>query len=384
MAAGIKLTTTDPFLTLLPLAILAFITIAAFIHAIHSNFKILAALWTPCNGPPLLSQPGLPTPLCFAIHFFQSAHATLRGRLEQAIIVSFLAGLATITAVESDARVQYRAENEPWSDEKRRKNENKVEEARKDWGEGLISQKIIANLTIPWLLYSLALGALVWEGIIIPAFLYRQHEKPQSQGPSQLQPWTGETSTNIGVSADARSLTIPLSIALGLFLPAALMLFYPSAPLPIVLFLLFPLWVTLIQTLLRPLTSRLTRSNNTSETLLFIPPIIASTLAHMTLLLSLITTTSSAMYPSNDATATALLLLELDHAAIYLATLYWIYIKSNTNTNNVLATLAASIALGPGAGICVGWLYDHRGKAKESGESERRKGGKATGCFFEL
>lgn len=388
MAAGIKLTTTHPYLTLLlPLAILALVTIAAFVHAIYSNINTLVAFWTPCNGPRLLGQPELPTPLCFAIHFFQSAHATLRGRLEQAIIVSFLAGLATITAVESSSGVQNRADHEAWTDEKKAKNENenKVEEARKDWGAGLISQKLIENLTIPWLLYSLALGALSWQAIIIPAFLYCRQQKSQSQASSQLQPWTGETSTDTGVEKDIHSPAIPLSIALGLFLPATLMLLHPSAPLPIILFLLFPLWVTLIQRLLRPLTSQLTWSNKTSKTLLFIPPVIASTLAHIIFLLSIFSS-PSILTPSNDdtATAAALLLLEIDHAAIYLATLYWIYIESNAKTNSVFTTLATTIALGPGAGICAGWLYDHGGKAQKPVGRERRKGGKATGCFFEL
>lgn len=389
MAAGTKLTTTYPFLTLLlPLAILALITIAAFIHAIDSNFDTLAALWTSCNGPLLFGEPRLHSPLCFAIHFFQSAHATLRGRLEQAIIVSFLAALATITAVESGAGVQHRADHEAWTDKKKDKDEkeNQMEEGQRYKEGGLISQKLIENLTIPWLLYSLALGALSWQAIIIPAFLYRPQKKAQPQNLSQLQSWTGETPTEVDADADTdpHSPAVPLSIVLGLFLPATLMLLHPSAPVPIILFLLFPLWVTLIQHLLRPLTSHLTTQSN-NKLFVFMPPMIASTLAHIIFLLSLFSS-PSIFTPSNDAIATtaALLLLEIDHAAIYLATLYWIYIKSHTNTNSVLATLAATVTLGPGAGMCVGWLYHGAGKAKEPTERERRKSGKATGCFFEL
>lgn len=394
MAAGIKLTTPSPFLTLfLPLAILALLTIAAFAHAIHNNFDILASLWTPCNGPAVLGKPVVPAPLCFAIHFFQSAHATWRGRLEQAIIVSFLAGLATITAVKSGAQSQYLENDEAGADKKKREKKSQVERAQSDWGKGgLISQEIIANLTVPWLLYSLALGALAWQGIIIPAFLYRRHQQSQSQAPSQLRLQTGWTYTDADadvVNEDAHSLVVPLSIALGLFLPATIMLLNPSAPLPIIFFLLFPLSVTLIEYLIRRLTSQLT-TQSTNKFLLFLPPTIASILAHITFLLSLTTTTTTpSTHPHNDATATAtdaaLVLLEIDHAAIYLTTLYWIYIKTNKNIGNVLATLATTITLGPGAGICVGWLYHRDDKATEStGKEEKRKGGKATRCFFEL
>lgn len=404
MAAGIKLTKTYPFPPLfLPLAILALVTIAAFIHAVHTNFSTLAALWTPCNGPPFLSQPDLPTPLCFAIHFFQNAHATLRGRLEQAIIVCFLAGLATITAVESGVEVQHQADHEACADEKKSNKENNLEEAQKYWDEkGSIGHKIMANLTISWLLYSLALGALAWQAIIVPAFLYRQHQKRNSQTQSQLHMQTDRTNADADVAdTNAYSPAIPLSIALGLFLPATLMLLLPSAPLPIILFLLFPLWVTLIKSLLHPLTSFLitSQSKNINKELLFIPPIIASTIAHIIFLFFITTTSTStitdpSIYSGDDASASAsastatLLLLEIDHAAIYLTTLYWIYIQFNTNIISVLVTLVATIAIGPGAAICVGWLYNnqnrHRTSTKGPTNKERRKSGKATGCFFEL
>ncbi|KAJ4416561.1 hypothetical protein N0V82_006683 [Gnomoniopsis sp. IMI 355080] len=379
--ATLKLTTTHPFLTtMIPLAILALATIIAFILAIHSNYTSLASLWTPCTGAgaaaggcfhQLLSRP-LPTPLCFAIHFFQAAHATTSARIEQAVITSFLAGLATITAVES-ARVTRRADAAVvvvarGDGEKEEEKEWGKNERPRRMGE-VTSRAVIANLTIPWLLYSLALGALAWQGIIIPAFLYRRRHQFEEAPDTEEDPHAPAT--------------IPLSVALGLFLPATIMLLHPTAPLPIILFLLFPIWVTLTHHLLRPLTSHLlTLPKN--KILLYAPPIIASTLAHIAFLLYLLTTTTlSSSLPQVAATAddsrsaahAALLLLELDHVAIFLAALYWIHLEAGAH--GVLTTLATTIALGPGAGVCVGWAY--RGGKKPM---ERQKSGKATGSFF--
>lgn len=346
-----KFTITYPVLTiLLPLAVLALATIIAFVLAIHSNFAPLASLWTPCAAPQLLGQ-SLPTPLCFAIHFFQAAHATPHARLEQAVIVSFLAGLATITAVQV---AQTRRADVEVGDEKKKKTQ------RRRAGKGdMFSQAIIANLTIPWLLYSLALGALAWQGIIIPAFLYRRRKQ---------QPQDSEADAGV---INAHSLTVALSIVLGLFLPAAIVLLHPTAPLPIILFLLFPMWITLARCLLGPLTTHLAHLNKIS---LFVPPILASTIAHITFILSLYTSSSSSRAAHHPAPAAAILLLELDHAAIFLAVLYWIRLEAGTH--GVLATLAATVALGPGAGVCVGWL------CRCAGSAERRRSGKATGSFF--
>ncbi|KAJ4388875.1 hypothetical protein N0V93_006336 [Gnomoniopsis smithogilvyi] len=348
--ASTKLTLNHPFLiSLLPLAALALTTIIAFIHAIYSNYTTLASLWAPCTNPQLLGRP-IPTPVCFAIHFFQAAHATPHARLEQAVIVSFLVGLATITAVEGP---RIRGMDIVAGDEKKKKNKKKGPR-RGD----LISQAIIANLTIPWLLYSLAFGALAWQGIIIPAFLYRRRHQSQ---PSEA---------DAGVTTHY-SPTIPLSIILGLFLPAGTMLLHPAAALPIILFLLFPVWTTLAHHLLHPLTSRFTLPN---KTLLYAPAIIASTVAHIAFILSLLTNLGSQDGDRPAAHAAALFLLELDHVAIFLTALYWIRLGSGAH--GVLVTLAATIALGPGAGVCLGWLYP----CEESTERRRRR--KATGTFF--
>lgn len=374
-----------PFLiptALLPLAALALATIAAFLFAYRSEPTALASLWTPCSSSSSSSSSHpLPTPLCFAIHFFQAAHAAPRPRLEQAMIVALLAALATITAVESAQVRRRQAESLARTEETAKREEPGPATRRRRPRE--LSLAIVSHLTVPWLLYNLALGALAWQAIIIPAFLHRRSRRPR-------QP----RNTRAGAGTDAApapSLAIPLSIAIGLLVPAANMLQHPTAPLPILLFLLFPLWTSLAHRLLLLLLFPLNPGRLRSKTAAFALPILASALAHVALLFHLFSSPAAAA-PLPTTTQAAIRLLELDHAAIYLAALYWILLEAGIRA--VLAALTTTVLLGPGAGLCVGWLY----RAEEQEEEEepttttmttmmtetgRRKGGKATtGTFF--
>lgn len=340
---------------LLPLLALALATIAAFLVAIRREYASLASLWTSCAPQPLGR---LPAPLCFAIHFFQAAHASPRTRLEQAVIVSFLAGLATITAVEGARARRAEARDKTAQTTTTTTTTPPPPPPR-------LSRTIAANLAVPWLLYNVALGALAWQGIIIPALLReRWRQQPLRIGRA------GEAD-----AADGHSLAIPLSIALGLLLPAAAMLLHPSAPILILLFLLFPVWISLTHRLHYPLAPVL------RQRAIFALPILVSALAHVALLVSLFTSPANRTSPTHSA----ILLLELDHAAIFLAVLYWILLEAGVH--GVLATVAATVLLGPGAGVCVGWLS----RCDESTTATtvtakttpgRREHGKATRCFF--
>lgn len=235
-----------------------------------------------------------------------------------------------------------------------------AEPRREDSGRTLAS-KVIDNLTVPWLLYNCALGALAWQGIIIPAFLHDASSQRHRA-----------TATATDRSPERHSLAIPLSIALGLLLPASLMLLSPRNPALIILFLLFPIWISLTRSLLThphpPGGFTKLTNKTTSPTLIYAPAILASTAAHAALLLTHLGPSSTDTLKDHTSTTTraALLLLELDHAAIFLAVLYWLYHLDNTDSGrrrghrSVLLAVAVSLVIGPGAGICVGWMDRRR------------------------
>lgn len=348
MASSLSWTTRFPPL---PLSLLAFAvaTVTAFAVTIYGDFAEVPPLWTSCSSY-------IPTPVCFAVHFFQEAHGTLHGRLEQAVIVSFLSALSNITAIES-VRARRRAAMNSTTTTTKDMKPGSAHRKKEDQG---LSLKIVNNLTIPWLLYGLVMGALAWQLIIVPAFLHLHHKYP---GP-QLQQQRQETRNNINHhqanNPDAYPLSIPLSIALGLLLPVISMLLYPTAIIPVLLFLFFPILITLAHKLLSTFVLHTTTN---SSVVFHAIPILASAFSHAAILFLPIENT-----PASSAGAAALRFLRLDHIVIYVTVLYWIAStttktsSSTTSITNVLTTIATTAVLGPGAGICIGWIM-HSSKA---------------------
>lgn len=415
---------------LLPLLPIAVATIAAFGAAIRCNWEDLSVLWTQGSREPLLLslpfgsargpqlQLPLPTPLAFAVSFFQTAHASTRSRLEQAAIAAFLAGLATVTAVES-ARAQ------AWqTSEVRRRTEVRDEksnslvptenvvavvEGENKQGSSL-SAKVVRNLAVPWLLYNLALGALSWQGIIIPAFILQQQQQQQ-----QPRGFTGSVPGSSGSTT-----AISLSILLGLLFPAGAMILNPSAPAPVLAWLAFPLWVSLARRATSALFGKkLTAapaggrrlptttdvdgdgdsSSGSSSRRVYALPILASAVAHLLLVAHILLGAEKNDHHRGNSSLTrsAMLLLEIDHAAIFASVLYWVFTDAG-GLRAVAATIAVTLALGPGAGVCAGWMYrdhllqqDHSVHLASPGDEtaqlraerrRRRRYGKATGHFF--
>ncbi|CAN8096011.1 unnamed protein product [Discula destructiva] len=357
--------------TALPLCSLALATTAAFIATIQSEWADLAPLWTNCslNGgtggittTTTATTTSLPAPLCLAIRFFQAAHASTRGQLEQAAIVSFLAALATVTATEAETAARTRAMR--GGEQHHHEGTKRGYSSSSSSSSSLAAAAVIGNLAVPWLLYSCALGALAWQCIIIPAFLHetasrRRHRRRERHEP---QAATGrDKDEDDAAAAGVHSLAIPLSIAFGLLLPAVLMLLFPRNPVLIIIFLLFPIWIALARRLLITLLPPASQPNPTAT---FALPIILSALSHTALCIYFLTSPSSSADqnpppPPPPPSHSALHLLELDHAAIFLAALHWLYRKTDDDQPNTLAlarTLAVSLVLGPGAGVCVGWM----------------------------
>lgn len=369
-----------------PLAVLALGTVAAFLVAITTNWANLAHLWTQCSSSSSSAPQQLqliPTQaLRFAVLFFQTALAAARPRREEAVIVGLLAALATVTAVEGSSssgrsrsrtclkkngriiRPQDATGSMTEEEEEDRTHDEAVAVSSSSNGNGN-NNKVLDNLTLVWLLYQLAAGALAWQAIIIPAFL--KHEQQQQQRPGK--PTTTRSHENIA---------IPAGVALGLLVPSTLMLLRPTSAATVLVWLFFPLWVASTRRVVLWVLNHLVlgapqpSSPSWVNIVPYIIPILYSAVAHVLLVEDILYPSSSSTHEQEAAagrarTRSAVLLLEIDHLAIFLAFLYWVRARTAlilttkktlvpSTTRPVLVTLAATLLLGPGAGVCLGWL----------------------------
>lgn len=368
---------TTPTPSLFPLVPLSLTTIAAFAAAINSSWADLSSLWTRCSSSSSpspgssIEAPDLPTPLCFAVTFFQTALASPRGRLEQAAIVAFLAGLATVTALERDKVLRDHRDDDTspraasGAAGRERHGGDTDRQGRRG---GDLSAGVVANLTVPWLLYNLALGALSWQVLIIPAFVTQSSRR--RGGRRRRRKTTSRSAEPGGEAADQHpvsTVSIPLSIMLGLLLPSALLLACPSSPIVILLWLVFPLWISLTRRFVRPAVAPLAPNGHhhpsrlSRNLILYAAPVLASAASHLLLTLHLLL---PPLQPANGRApvpSPLLLLLEIDHAAISAAFLYWVSASSSSSffssaaRRAVFVTVLSSLVLGPGAGVCLGW-----------------------------
>ncbi|KAL0943243.1 corticosteroid-binding protein [Colletotrichum truncatum] len=304
---------------------------------IHSDVNV-ALLYSQCHAhsriPAISRFPVLGTPICFAISFFQSAIDSSRTFASMSAILSFIAGLMTVTTVEA-ARIC----NAP--------------------------NILIANPTGPWLVFNLLGGAVVWELVIIPAFLHRSRSiflARQKAGQEAVEsaaskdPDFGKDSRHLKV--DAEIVAIPVSVAWGFIVPAILMLIYNS-PITIAIWLFFPVWVSIIRQAVRWAVLRLQKrqhrsfhleSHTVSLLLVYLVPMVCSIVSHVFLIWSLFEKDDR-----KEMTRATVKFIEIDATFIGLTVLYWLFVEAGWKVAAV--TVAAAIPLGPGAGICVGWIY---------------------------
>lgn len=323
--------------------LLALTTVAVlFFHGEAINIPFL---WSQCHARarvPWLSRiPLLGAPSCFLVSFFQEAVASSRAAAAVAVVLSFVAGLLTVSAVES-ARVC----NQP--------------------------AVLIAYPTGAWLVFNLVGGAVVWELVILPAFLVRSRQiiaarlAGQEAGDeagtavSATHPDRGEAMRHLGSTAEA--VAIPVAVAVGCILPSVLMLFLGRRhPAAILVWLLFPLWVSLVRqaarrALVRVDADRLGRTLHLESSrgwlaATYALPIACSVLAQGWLVWSLIWGRDD----RKEMTRATAKFVEIDAGFVALTVLYWLLVEAGWRV--ALVMLLASLVLGPGAGVCVAWIY---------------------------
>ncbi|CAI0655610.1 unnamed protein product, partial [Colletotrichum noveboracense] len=151
---------------------------------------------------------------------------------------------------------------------------------------------------------------------------------------------------------------IPVSVAWGFVLPSILMLIYNS-PATIAVWLFFPMWVSLVRQAVRWGVLRLQKrqrrsfhleSHTVSLLLVYLVPMVCSVVSHVFLIWSLFQRDDR-----KEMTRATVKFIEIDVTFIGFTVLYWLLVEGGWKV--ALVAVAAAIPLGPGAGICVAWIY---------------------------
>jgi hypothetical protein len=322
------------YLLIIPILLAIATTILLFLHS-DTNVPML---YSQCHShariPGLSKIRVVGTPACFMVSFFQEALASTRSFATMAAILSFIGGLLTVSTIEA-ARIC----NAP--------------------------NVLIAYPTGAWLVFNLVGGAVIWELVIIPAFFHRARSiltarKEADHGvirdASVKHPSFGSSMRHLTV--DAEIVAIPTSVAIGFVLPSVLMLVFDS-PATIIVWLFFPLYVSFIRQVVRFLLVRIQKHEHKSLHLeshyrylvvMYFVPVACSFLSHGLLIWSLFRPDDR-----KEMTRATVKFIEIDVAFIGLTVLYWLFVEAGWKVTFVM--VAVSLVLGPGAGLCIGWIY---------------------------
>ncbi|KIH92371.1 hypothetical protein SPBR_02908 [Sporothrix brasiliensis 5110] len=316
----------------------------ALVLFVHSDVNV-AMLFSQCHArarlPGLSRIPLLGTPSCFLVSFFQEALArsSTRAFASMSAVLSFIGSLLTVSTVEA-ARIC----NGP--------------------------SVLIAYPTGPWLVFNLVGGAMVWELLITPAFFRRSKEMLRAHdaghdaghdgdGDSAANPNTGRDKRHLAVVSEV--VAIPVAVALGFVVPSLAML-VTDHPVAIAVWLFFPVYVSLIRQGVRfviqsagqhrPGRTLHLESHTPALLAVYAVPLLCSVLSHGLVLWLLVTGRPD---DRQEMTRSTLRFIEIDVVFIVLTVLYWILVEAGWRV--VAVVLGASVVLGPGAGLCIGWIY---------------------------
>ncbi|KAH7145887.1 hypothetical protein B0J13DRAFT_554407 [Dactylonectria estremocensis] len=332
--------------------LLAIATIVALF--VHSDVNA-AMLWSQCHShaalPSLSRLPVLGTPLCYLVSFFHVALDALRSKAVMAVVLAFIGGLLTVSTVEA-ARVC----NAP--------------------------HVVVAYPTGPWLVLNLIGGAVVWELVITPALLHstqalfaarkRHHDSGDDHDSDSLE----NRSSHL---PDNEVIAIPISVAIGYFLPSILMLVFNS-PVTIGIWLFFPIYVSLIRQGVRKMVTDVKKvdptlihleSDRGSLAFVYALPVLLSMAAHVFIIWNL-----TQPDDRKKMTKSTLTFIEIDIQFIFWTVLYWMLVEVGWRVP--LITIASALSFGPGGGTCLGWVYRekliHNDHDSHGGDEEPEQG----------
>jgi hypothetical protein len=230
---------------------------------------------------------------------------------------------------------------------------------------------LIAYPTGPWLVLNLVGGAFVWELLIIPAFLHhgkrnlsgkkeRVASTDQQQSEEAPEPITTDESRHL---PDAEVYAIPAAVAIGFYLPTVLMLTLKS-PIAVIVWLFFPVYVSLIRQGLRLLINKLRSSSDHVRSIhlessrlglvaVYALPVLFSICAHIVMMWS--ATRGPGHGDRREETRSVIKFIEIDATYMGLTVLYWMFVEVGWRVP--LVALVSSVVVGSGAGVCLGWIY---------------------------
>ncbi|KAH7368636.1 hypothetical protein B0T11DRAFT_277412 [Plectosphaerella cucumerina] len=358
---------------LTPLPIIA---IACLLILSSDNFLEVPLLYSRCHAHSLHPSLSRSVPFfgplsCFAVSFFEYAVASTRGLAVMATIWAFTAALLTVTYLESARLVAG-----PAGDYLRR-------------------------LGLLWILVHIGGGPYVFifiaaGWIVTTAREVRRinlGEAPADTVDADDDAASGRRSATEeeAVDADVRSkkrqalrrrrlrtaadaLAVSDAVIIGFALPAALVLVWRSTA-PITVWLFFPVWVILLRYLLLLVVKRLDarwqgtqvettprrrgtksldlESNRPALALVYAVPVLLSLAAHVALIWSL-----TRRDDSKSVTRAVLGYEAVNWGAIFVITVYSLFVEAGWLA--LLGAIGATVLLGPGAGVCIGWILRER------------------------
>lgn len=215
------------------------------------------------------------------------------------------------------------------------------------------------------MVFNLVGGAVVWEVVVVPAFLARGREIVRARrgdGEGGLveasRPACGKGMRDLETAADG--IAIPVAVAVGCVLPGVLMLVLGNSVVVLV-WLLFPLWVGAVRWMVRTAAVRLQRerlgtnlhldASRAWTGVIYAVPVLCSALAHGLLIWSLM----AGRDDRKEMTRATTTFIEINAGFLSLTVLYWLFIEAGWRA--ALVMLLASVVLGPGAGVCLAWVY---------------------------
>ncbi|KHN94943.1 uncharacterized protein MAM_07170 [Metarhizium album ARSEF 1941] len=323
-----------PHLAIVPALLAAATAVALFIHSDVNA----ALLWSQCHShallPALSRVPLLGTPACFLVSFLHAALDSTRSRAVMSVVLSYVGALLTVATVESARRVN--AKN-----------------------------AVVSRPTLPWLVFNLLGGALLWQLVYAPAFILGAKAWPlpavddhgDGDGDGE-RPDASEAGKGRQVKL-VETVAIPVAVALGYYVPSTLMLSL-NDPAAIGAWLLFPAYVSLIRQLVRRGLSGLRRFRDGPTVhmeasagacvAVYALPVACSLLAH-----GFVVGNLARPDDRQEVTRSTVGLIEIDSQFVGLTMLYWVF--TEVGWRAPLAMVLSSLVLGPGAGTALGWLY---------------------------
>lgn len=377
-------------LTVVALTIIPGIEIPMLYSQCHARARLPSVSWIPALG----------APLCFILSFFHETLAAVRSRATLAVILAYLAAMLTVSLVEA-ARIS----------------------SRPNW--------LLRRLLLLWFVLELVGGAIVWQLLIVGSFLLQtgrevsrhrnaqkslvapaehreggNYEEPAAEATSSEGAAAGDTEAaedatpdsltrdairRRRLETDSDAVAIPVAVELGFVLPAIIMFIYDT-PATIGLWLLFPICVSIVRRAVHGIvaaaislrrrrrrraatdavddesSSRPSRpraldleATHLGLALVYAFPIVLSLAAHIFWIWSL-----TRRDDRKKMTRAVVDFLQLDAAFMALTSLYWIFVDSGWKV--FLYVVGSSVVLGPGAGLCIGWIL--REKAIRAGFEE--------------